>query len=75
MSANLLAGRSGMERRLAAVLIADVAGYSRLSQSDEEATRTRFLAHLREIFEPKIPENRGRLVKTMGDGWLSSRAL
>jgi TolB-like protein/class 3 adenylate cyclase len=59
-----------MERRLAAILIADVAGYSRLSQLDEEGTRTRFLAHLKEIFEPKFAEHHGRLVKTMGDGLL-----
>ena len=59
-----------MERRLAAVLIADVAGYSRLSQADEEGTRTRFQADLHEIFEPKIAEHHGRLVKTMGDGLL-----
>ena len=59
-----------MERRLAAVLIADVAGYGRLSQADEEGTRTRFQADLHEIFEPKIAEHHGRLVKTMGDGLL-----
>ncbi|HEY7764002.1 MAG TPA: adenylate/guanylate cyclase domain-containing protein, partial [Aestuariivirgaceae bacterium] len=59
-----------MERRLAAVLIADVAGYSRLSQADEEGTRTRFQTDLHEIFGPKIAEHRGRLVKTMGDGLL-----
>ena len=43
-----------MERRLAAVLIADVVGYGRLSQIDEEGTRTRFQADLKDIFEPKI---------------------
>jgi TolB-like protein/class 3 adenylate cyclase/Flp pilus assembly protein TadD len=59
-----------MERRLAAVLIADVAGYGRLSQADEEGTRTRFQADLHEIFEPKITQHHGRLVKTMGDGLL-----
>jgi len=59
-----------MERRLAAVLIADVVGYSRLSQADEEGTRTRFQADLREIFGPRIATYRGRLVKTMGDGLL-----
>src|SRR6478609_31481 len=59
-----------MERRLAAVLIADVVGYSRLSQADEEGTRTRFKADLRDIFEPTIAAHRGRLVKTMGDGLL-----
>jgi TolB-like protein/class 3 adenylate cyclase len=59
-----------MERRLAAVLIADVVGYSRLSQIDEEATRVRFQSDLRDIFEPMIAEHHGRLVKTMGDGIL-----
>jgi class 3 adenylate cyclase len=59
-----------MERRLAAILIADVAGYSRLSHLDEERTRTRFLALLKDVFEPKIAEHQGRLVKTMGDGLL-----
>src|SRR4051812_10128845 len=59
-----------MERRLAAVLIADVVGYGRLSQIDEEGTRARFKADLKEIFEPKIAAHRGRLVKTMGDGLL-----
>ena len=59
-----------MERRLAAVLIADVAGYGRLSQADEEGTRARFQADLREVFEPGIADHHGRLVKTMGDGLL-----
>ncbi|MCI0431155.1 MAG: hypothetical protein L0210_11530 [Rhodospirillales bacterium] len=59
-----------MERSLLAVMIADVAGYGRLSQVDEEGTRTRFQADLREIFEPRIAQHHGRLVKTMGDGLL-----
>ena len=59
-----------MERRLAAVLVADVVGYSRHSQIDEEGTRVRFRADLRDIFEPKLAEHHGRLVKTMGDGLL-----
>jgi adenylate cyclase len=59
-----------MERRLAAVLIADVAGYGRLSQADEEGTRARFRDDLHEVFEPMIASHRGRLVKTMGDGLL-----
>jgi TolB-like protein/class 3 adenylate cyclase len=59
-----------MERRLAAVLIADVVGYVRLSQADEEGTRTRFQADLRDIFEPAIAVHHGRLVKTMGDALL-----
>jgi hypothetical protein len=59
-----------MERRLAAVLIADVAGYGRLSAADEEGTRARFQADLHEVFEPNIAAHHGRLVKTMGDGLL-----
>lgn len=59
-----------MERRLAAILIADVAGYSRLSQIDEEATRRNFKADLDDVIEPRIAEHHGRLVKTMGDGLL-----
>lgn len=59
-----------MDRRLAAVLIADVVGYGRLSQVDEEGTRARFQSDLHEIFEPKITAHHGRLVKTMGDGLL-----
>jgi adenylate cyclase len=59
-----------MDRKLAAVLIADVAGYSRLSQADEEGTRARFQQDLRDVFEPAIASHRGRLVKTMGDGLL-----
>ena len=59
-----------MERRLAAILIADVAGYSRLSQIDEEATRRSFQAHIDEIFCPEIAGHHGRLIKTMGDGLL-----
>ena len=48
-----------MERRLAAVLIADVVGYVRLSQADEEGTRARFQADLREVFEISIIAHRG----------------
>src|SRR5262249_22719383 len=59
-----------MERRLAAVLIADVVGYGRLSQIDEEGTRARFQTELREVFEPSIALHHGRLIKTMGDGLL-----
>ncbi|MBY5327183.1 adenylate/guanylate cyclase domain-containing protein [Rhizobium leguminosarum] len=59
-----------MERRLAAILIADVVGYSRLSQIDEEGTRARFQADQNDVFEPAITRHHGRLVKTMGDGLL-----
>src|SRR6516225_12468291 len=57
-------------RRLAAILAADVAGYSRLMGADEEATLARLKALHRELVDPKIAEHRGRLVKTTGDGLL-----
>jgi adenylate cyclase len=59
-----------MDRRLAAILIADAVGYSRLSHLDEEGTRARFLDYLESIFEPEIAKTNGRIVKTMGDGLL-----
>jgi len=59
-----------MERRLAAILAADVAGYSRLMGVDEEGTLTRLNAHLREFLEPTITEHRGRIAKRTGDGIL-----
>jgi adenylate cyclase len=58
------------ERRLAAILAADVAGYSRLMGQDEEGTLARLKAHRRELVDPKIREHRGRIVKTTGDGLL-----
>jgi TolB-like protein/class 3 adenylate cyclase/Flp pilus assembly protein TadD len=58
-------------RRLAAILAADVAGYSRLMGADEEGTHERLKAHLRELVEPKIEEHRGRIVKNTGDGFLA----
>ena len=57
-------------RKLAAILAADVAGYSRLMGSDEEGTLQRLKAHRRELIDPKIAEHRGRVVKTTGDGIL-----
>jgi class 3 adenylate cyclase len=61
-------------RRLAAILAADVAGYSRLMGADEEGTHELLKAHLRELIEPKIAENRGRVVKNTGDGFLAEFA-
>jgi adenylate cyclase len=58
-------------RRLAAILAADVAGYSRLMGADEEGTHERLKAHRRELVDPKISEHSGRIVKTTGDGLLS----
>ena len=57
-------------RRLAAILAADVAGYSRLMGVDEEGTLDGLKAHRRELLDPKIAEHRGRIVKTTGDGML-----
>ncbi len=57
-------------RRLAAILAADVVGYSRLMGADEAGTRTRFNAHLHELIEPAIASRRGRVVKTTGDALL-----
>lgn len=59
-----------VERRLAAILAADVSGYSRLMGIDEEGTLAALKAYRREIVDPKIVEHRGRIVKTTGDGVL-----
>src|SRR5580700_4669807 len=61
-------------RRLAAILAADVVGYSRLMGADEEGTHQRFKAHLDELLDPKIREHHGRIVKTTGDGVLAEFA-
>jgi adenylate cyclase len=61
-------------RGLAAILAADVVGYSCLMGADEEGTHERFKAHLRELLDPKIGECRGRIVKTTGDGVLAEFA-
>src|SRR6202045_640897 len=61
-------------RRLAAILAADVAGYSRLMGADEEGTHERLRAHLRQLVEPKIEEHHGRVVKNTGDGLLAEFA-
>ncbi len=59
-----------VERRLAAILAADVAGYSRLMGVDEEGTLAALKAIRRDLFDLKIKEHRGRIVKTTGDGVL-----
>jgi adenylate cyclase len=59
-----------LERRLAAVLAADIAGYSRLMTADEEGTHRRLVSYRCEVFEPKVREHRGRIVKSTGDGAL-----
>jgi adenylate cyclase len=65
----LLSGER-VERRLAAILAADVVSYSLLMGQDETGTRDRLRTHKREHIDPKIAEHRGRLVKTTGDGFL-----
>src|SRR5215813_10327090 len=58
------------QRRLAAIVCADVAGYSRLMGRDESSTLAALKAHRRELIDPKIAEYGGRIVKTTGDGLL-----
>jgi len=60
-----------MERRLAAILAADVAGYSRLMGIDEEGTHKGLKAHCHELVEPKIQQHRGHIIKSTGDGLLA----
>lgn len=61
---------ANVERKLAAILAADVVGYSRLMGLDEEGTLEQLKEHRRVLFDPKIIEHRGRIVKTTGDGLL-----
>src|SRR6267142_4495481 len=64
------AGLTRVERRLAAILAADVAGYSRLIEADEEGTLGRLKALRAGVIDPKIAGHHGRIVKTTGDGLL-----
>ena len=59
-----------MERRLAAIVIADVVGYSKLIHADEEGMRARFQALQEELFGPSVTGHGGRIIKTMGDAFL-----
>ncbi len=61
---------TGSSRKLAAILAADVAGYSRLVGADEEGTLARLKTHRRELVDPCVAKHRGRVVKTTGDGML-----
>src|SRR5262249_55240190 len=61
-------------RRLAAILAADVAGYSRLMGAAAEGTHERLKVHLAELIDPKIGEHHGRIVKNTGDGVLAEFA-
>jgi adenylate cyclase len=67
-------GRERVERRLRAILAADVAGYSRLMGAVEEATLAALKTLRREVADPKIKEHRRRIVNTTGDGLLSEFA-
>ncbi|HEY3619393.1 MAG TPA: hypothetical protein VGK96_21485, partial [Candidatus Sulfotelmatobacter sp.] len=60
--------REPVERRLAAILAADVVAYSRLMGADEEGTLERLKGIRHQLFDPKIKAHRGRIVKTTGDG-------
>src|SRR5499427_431131 len=62
------------QRRLAAILAADVVGYSRLMEHDEAGTFERLRAHRKELFEPEIEKHHGRIFKLMGDGLLAEFA-
>ncbi len=64
------AGPTRVERRLAAIFAADVAGYSRLIEANEQETLGRLKALRAEVIDPRIAEHHGRIVKTTGDGML-----
>src|SRR3984893_12971648 len=67
-------GAMASTRRLTAILAADVAGYSRLMEADEEGTHERLGAHFEQLINPNIAGHRGRVVKTTGDGILAEFA-
>ena len=60
----------GVERKLAAILAADMVGYSRLMEADETGTLARLRTHRLELIDPAIAKNKGRIIKTSGDGML-----
>src|SRR6266581_4399817 len=62
--------RAHLKRRLTAVLLADVVGYSRLMNVDETGTHVRLADYVKDLIEPKIAEHGGRLIRSMGDGFL-----
>src|SRR6266508_3956968 len=61
-------GEEQVERRLAAILAADVVGYSRLMEANEERTMGALRLHRREFFDPTVAKHAGRIFKVMGDG-------
>src|SRR4249920_3056989 len=74
---DIKSGKSGepanapMPRRLAAIVVGDIAGYSRLMQIDEEGTHARVKRIEHDLIEPSIIEHHGKLVKTTGDGFIA----
>ncbi|MGB8040231.1 MAG: family 3 adenylate cyclase, partial [Pseudolabrys sp.] len=60
-----------VQRRLTAILAADIAGYSRLMGIDEEGTHKHLKTHCHELIEPKIQQHRGHIIKSTGDGLLA----
>src|SRR3954452_17895423 len=58
-------------RRLAAIMSADIAGFSRLMEHDEEGTHARLKRYRRDIIEPTVAEHHGQIVKHVGDGFLA----
>ena len=67
-------GNGRLDRRLSAILAADIVGYSRLMGIDEEGTMGQFKVHCADLFDPKLAQHHGRLVKTTGDGLLAEFA-
>ena len=63
-------GNGRDERRLVAILAADIVGYSRLMEADESGTLAQVKTHRKELIDPKIAEYGGRIVKTTSDGML-----
>src|ERR1041385_9158069 len=66
-----LTGAQAVERKLAAILAADVVGYSRLMAENQADALDRLRAHRKELFEPEIAKHHGRIFKLMGDGLLA----
>ena len=68
-------GDQPIQRRLAAILAADVAGYTRLMEADENATIGAWKAARIDLIDPKVAEYQGRIVKHTGDGFLAEFAV
>ena len=63
--------KQDVQRRLAALLAADVAGYTRMMEADEDATMSSWYASRTQVIDPKVAEHKGRIVKLTGDGFLA----